>query len=288
MPGIMQSTHASLHPAYRYSGLARSIDPAYPTNKAVLLFAPVAFLLGALYAYYAGYQLGETTLAGINAGLLLFIAWALTRELSPDDNVAAFVGAGFAMALWPRVGPQSILAPAVLLVAARLVNRSSGTASTMIDSVVVTTVFGSMAWLSSWAYGVVGILALTLDALLDPPGYQDRRRDHLAFAGLLVLVTGTRVIVGVEPPTWPAHLPAFATIVGLGLLAMMLYPRPRSVGDVDKRPLTHARVRGALAVGLAGAMLLTLDPGVDLFRLVGVWSCVLAVPMTLPFLLASR
>jgi hypothetical protein len=284
----MQSPHARSHPVYRFSGLTRSIDPAYPTNKAVLLFAPVAFLLGALYAYYGSYSLGATMLTGLNAALLLFLGWALTRELSPDDNAAAFVAAGIALTLWPRVGPQSILTLAVLLVAVRLVNRSTGKAATMIDSVLATAVFGVMAWLSSWVFGVIGILAFSLDALLRAPGSQPRRRDHLAFAGALVLVTGLRVIDGVAPLMLPAHLPAFATIVGLCVLAIILYPRPHTVGDVDKRPLVHARVRAGLALGLIATVLLSVDPAMNVFELVGLWSCLVAVPLTLPFLLARR
>ena len=284
----MQSPHASLDPAYRFSGLCRSIDPAYLTNKAVLLFAPVAFLLGALYAYYGGFEVGETLSAGFNASLLLFFAWALTRELSPDDNPAAFVAAGIALALWPRVGPQSILTLAVLLMAARIVNRSTGKAATLVDSVIATAGFGAMAWLSSWVFGVVGIAALTLDGLMRPAGNQPRRRYHLAFAALLMMVTGARWITGVPALGLPPHLPAFATIVGLAVLAIFLYPRPYSVGDVDKRPLVHARVRAALALGLLGIVLLSVDQGVNLFELVGAWSCLVAIPLTLPFVLARR
>lgn len=283
----MQS-QASLHPAYRFSGLTRSLDPAYLTNKAVLLFAPVAFLLGGLYAYYGGHSIGETALAGLNAALLLFFGWALTRELAPDDDAAAFVAAGLGLALWPRFGPQSILAPAVLMLAARLVNRSPGRAATMLDSVIVTAVFGATAWLSSWVFGVVGILALALDGVMEPAVNQLRRRDHLAFAGALVLVTGLRLFSGVAALAWPPHLPAFATVVGLCVLAIMLYPRPRSVGDVDKRPLVHGRVRAGLCIALIGTMLLSADQGVDLSRLAGLWACFVAVPLTLPFVLARR
>src|SRR5687767_1116546 len=100
---IMLSGPTPLHPCYRFSGIARPIDPAYPTNKAVLLFAPVVFLLGATFAYVGGSSFGQILLAGCNAALLLFLAWALTRELSPDDNPAAFVAVGIALAVWPRV-----------------------------------------------------------------------------------------------------------------------------------------------------------------------------------------
>src|SRR5690606_36920813 len=86
----------------------------------------------------------------------------------------------------------------------------------------------------------------------------------------------------------PAHLPVWALIAGLCAIAVWQYRRPRSVGDVDQRPLVHERVRCALGLGLIGAVLLSVDGGVDLFGIVGLWACVLAVPLGLPFALRRR
>jgi hypothetical protein len=282
----MPHAQPPLHPVYRFSGLARPIDPAYPTNKAVLLFAPVVFLLGAIYTYLGGADFVDILRAGLNASLLLFFTWAVTRELTPDDNAAAFIAVGIALVAWPRVGLQSILTLAAVLGAARLVNRSTGKPATMPDSVLVTLGLGAMAWFSSWTFGVIGALAFLLDAGLPVAGQQERRRDHLAFAAALAGVTVARlIVVGAEPLRVPAHLPVWVMIAGLCAIAIWQYPRPRSVGDVDQRRLVHARVRGALAVGLVSAVLLSMDGGVNLFQIVGVWACVLAVPLGLPFVL---
>lgn len=285
---IMPPAPPPLRPLHRFSGLARPLDPAYPTNKAVLLFAPVVFLLGALYAYFGGAELGDTLRAGLNASLVLFFTWAVTRELTPDDNAAAFIAVGIALVAWPRVGLQSILTLAVVLVVARMVGRSTGKAATRVDSLLVTVGLGAMAWFSSWMFGVIGVLALLLDAMLPVAGTQARRRDHLAFAAALVCVTVARLISGIEPLRVPAHLPVWALVAGLSGLAIYLMPRPRSVGDVDQRRLVHARVRGALSVGLVSAILLSIDAGVDMFGIVGVWACMLAVPLGLPFLRRRR
>jgi hypothetical protein len=285
---IMPHAQPPLRPVFRFSGLARPIDPAYPTNKAVLLFAPVVFLLGAIYAYFGGADFVDILRAGLNASLLLFLAWAVTRELSPDDNVASFVAVGIALIAWPRVGLQSILTLAAVLIAARVVSRSTGKAATMADSILVTLGFGAMAWFWSWTFGAIGALALSLDALLPFVWKQERRRYHLAFAALLVGVSVTRLIIGVEPLRVPAHLPVWAIIAGLCAIAIWQYPRPRSVGDVDQRRLVHERVRGALSVGLVSAILLSMDGGVNLFGIVGLWACVLAVPLGLPFMLRRQ
>jgi hypothetical protein len=107
-------------------------------------------------------------------------------------------------------------------------------------------------------------------------------------ASALVGVGVARLIIGIEPLRVPAHEPVWAMIAGLCGLAIWKYPRPRSVGDVDQLRLVRARVRGGLSVGLIGAILLSIDGGVDLFEIVGLWACVLAVPLGLPFVLRRR
>lgn len=285
---IMPHEQPPPRPLFRFSGLGRPLDPAYATNKAVLLFAPVVFLLGALYAYFGDAEIGDALRAGLNASLLLFFSWAVTRELTPDDNAAAFVAVGIALVVWPRVGLQSIVTLAAILMAVRLVSRSTGKPATKVDSLLVTVGFGALAWFWSWTFAVIGALALLLDAVLPVAGNQAHRRDHFVFASTLVGVAVARFIIGIEPLRVPAHEPVWALIAGLCALAIWRYPRPRSVGDVDQQRLVRARVRGGLSVGLVGAILLSIDGGVDLFGIVGVWACVLAVPLGLPFVLRGR
>ncbi|PRQ01096.1 hypothetical protein ENSA5_27780 [Enhygromyxa salina] len=277
-----------LHPAYRLSGLARPVDPTYSTNMAMAVLAVVGIVVAAIYAFVGGANPGAALLTGLNVGLIVFFSWALTRELSPDDNPAAFVAVALALAVWPRVGAQSILLLAAALLAARLVNRSTGKAAELGDTALATVGFAALAWWVSWTVGVVGAVALSLDAVLARPGDQPARRRHLGCAVGLALVTAARVIVGVEAPKLPAHLPVFASIAGLCALAVLLYPRPSSVGDVDRRPLSRARVRGGLAMGLLAAALVSLDGGIELERAAALWACVLAVPLGLPIVALRR
>lgn len=278
---MSEARESQLHPAYRLSGVARPVDPKYPTNKAILILIPIVLVLITVMHLVDGAGWVDAGLAGLNVGLMVFFCWALTRELSPDDNPGAFLAVGLALATWFRVGPQSILILAATLMAARLVNRSTGLAAKPSDSVFVTVGLGLLAWFVSWTCGVVGALALALDGLL--PSSQESRRGHLLAGLALVGVVVARVIVGIEGPRLPAHLPVFGTIAGLGLFATLSYPRPRSVGDVDEQPLTHARVRAGLGLGVLAAALVSLDGGVPLQRVAGLWSCVLASALGVPF-----
>ena len=280
------STQSELHPAYRMSGVARPVDPRTPTNKAVLILVPTALVIFVAMKLFDGASWTDAGLAGLNAALLTFFAWALTRELSPDDNPAAFLAVGLALAGSARVGEQSILLLAATLMAARLVNRSTGLAAKPADTVLMVVGFGLLAWFESWTCGVVGAVALTLDAVL--PSHADARRMHLLGAAAVALVVVGRFVVGVEPLHWPAHLPVFASIAGLGVLAALAYPPPASVGDVGEQPLTHARVRLAALLGVLAAVLVSLDGGVPLQRATGLWSCVFASSLGLPLVWLRR
>ena len=49
-------------------------------------------------------------------------------------------------------------------------------------------------------------------------------------------------------------------------------PRPRSLGDVDERPLSPTRVRTGLAMGLLATVLLSIDSGVKMQSFASLWA----------------
>ena len=181
----------------------------------------LALALGLVSSLVDGVAVLDAILAGLNLAVTVFLVWALTREMSPDDNPAAFIAIGLTLAVWPRVGAQSLLILAAALILVRLVNRCTGKPAELGDAVLATLGLAAIAWWTSWTLGVVGVLALGLDALLRCPGDQQQRRRHLGFAGLLLLVVVARIVVGIAPLQLPAHLPVFATVAGLCLLAVL-------------------------------------------------------------------
>ena len=106
--------------------LGRPVDPRYPTNLAVVVLSPVVVVAGTIYRLVSGYALLEGVLWGIGAGLAVFLAWALGRELDPDHDLSAFVGAGLTVFGLLLTGLPSLLVLFWLLLALRVVNRSTG------------------------------------------------------------------------------------------------------------------------------------------------------------------
>lgn len=268
------SDEASSSALHRWSGLGRAVDPSVPTNRTIAALTLVALLLGAGWALYDGAALWRVAWAGVNAALTVFISWALTRELAPDDDPAAFVAVALAAAAWVAWGEQAILLPAATMLAVRLVNRSTGMAAEPLDSGFVVVGFGALAWLGSWSYGLLGGLALALDGALPPVGSRDARRRHLALAAVplaAALARGLAESASLRGLPWPV-----LALAGAGLAAAALHPRPVSVGDVDGVPLHPWRVRAGTALGVASLALAAAAGAADARALGLGWASVTA------------
>lgn len=273
-----------LHPAYRFSGIARPVDPEFATNKALLVLMGLAGAAAGAWALVSGQALADAAKVAAFAVGLVFVAWAMTRELSPDDNAAAFVAVGLAAIAWFVVGPPSLLLGFVALMGARLVNRSTGLAATWADTFAVGLGFAAATWWLSWTCGVAGCLALGLDGSLATTG--EPRRRHLAVALGLAALTTIAALLGpaefglVEAPDW-MHL-TWAAAALISVVAIALHPTPSSGCDVGGRALLKTRVRGGLAVGLSLAVALVFDAQMNPADPNLVWAGLVATSIGIP------
>ena len=80
---------------YRLTSIGRPVDPRYPSNRALLIVLPL--LAVASVGLRGVLDLERSALTVTLQSLLVgFAAWALTRELAPDDDAAAFVALALA------------------------------------------------------------------------------------------------------------------------------------------------------------------------------------------------
>jgi hypothetical protein len=242
------------HRIYQYTSIGRSLDPAYPTNKAVLILMPVAAVLGAFLAWSQGDTGLMILQRALGLALVLFGSWALARELDPDDNTAAFISMAAAIVAAVVVEPPGILIVFVTLGLVRIVNRSTGMPARVTDSLLLTALsIGMMYLLHSPFFGAVAALAFFLDGSLKEP----LRRQWLY--GLVCL--GGSVVYTVDHGfsfsrvTAPDTLFEWISLLFLIIFALdaLLLKRVRSHGDTNRKTLDVARVRGGMAVGLLAA-----------------------------------
>ncbi|GEM_PF-876943 len=276
-----QSAELDLHPVYRFSGLGRPLDPARTIDKVVLIAVAVACVCAAAWGWWVD---GDAPLgvgwAGVHAAVVLVLSWALTRELAPDDKLAGFVAVGLVALMWPRFASRTegldLAVLAGTLLAVRLVTRSVGKPATAWDAPVASALFLAVGVWASWTLVALGTVALALDAWLPAPNHGPRKR-HMFYALGLAAATLVLVLSADAPLEIPAHPLVLAILGGLVALAVITVPEPLALGDVDREPLDHTRVRSGLGLGLAAALLLSVDSGLPLFAVAPHWACLSAV-----------
>ena len=239
---------------YRLTSIARPLEPEFPTNKAVLILLPIIAVACALFQLIGP---GEQSpgAAALSGALAAFAGWALTRELAPDDNPAAFISMTLGVAGVLFVGVETVLPAFVALFLVRIVNRSVGKPATHIDSLLVLLLAVGAGWsLDKPVLTWVGAVAFLLDARLAP-------RSPLQLLPAVVCVIAP--FVWQTPFTVPSLVPAlsgnarlavFTVITLLFAYAAASTRQLASTGDATGEPLVSARVRSGMFVGFLVAL----------------------------------
>lgn len=249
------------------STIGRPLDPAWATNRAVLILMPVGGVLAGVWTALGPGRGGVvTTGLGALAGAAVVLGgWALGRELDPDRQGAAFVSLALAFGVFLLVPEGSLVLLFTALVLSRVVNRTVGPPATLLDAAAVLG-------LTLWAVVATGnplvalpaAAAFAVDAAL--PGGPRR---HWAAAAMALVLGGwaaARGIPGLVDPGLALDGPSpggwlLAALVGLSFLAAVLHTRRvESSADATGRPLQPGRVRAGMGVILLLA-LVTLARG---------------------------
>ncbi len=225
--------------------------PSVPSNR----FAVLGMAGAVLAARLTGRSWGQALAVG-GAG---FTAWALNRELDPDDagsaNLALLLAAGAGLTRPPGVG--DLLSAFALVSALRVQVATVGHPASQADALAL----GAQAGLSGWLGGAGGALGTPL-ALLASSAEGDRWVSP-AWAPWVAL-GAAKVGRLFQPPT-----PQVSSVGGwalaalaLALSASVLHPEPpSSTTDETGERLSAARLSDARAVALASLLLGVLDAG---------------------------
>lgn len=232
--------------------IARPLDMGWPTNRAVAWLMPVLAALGGFLAWRDGLGGADVGLAAFRAALLGFGAWAVARELAPDDQAAAFFAMGIALTTLINVPAPGFALLFLALFLARIVNRSTGLDPGWFD---VAAVLLLGAW-TSWSHASPVPLAVTALAFawsgVLPGGM---RGLLLPAAGLAAVGAGVGAVylgpgIGTGATLSRHGLVVPAVFAAGFLVAILTTRRVAAVGDHDSVVLSPARVRGGMWVVL--------------------------------------
>lgn len=266
---------------YRYSSLARPLDPRWPTNRAVLILMPVAAAILAVVGPATPGLAGSSRVwAAASAAAVVLGAWALAREIAPDDQRGAFFAMACGLAALILVPSVSLALLFTTLALTRMLSRSVGLPARTLDGMAVLVLTGwSMASTRSLGVGLVVGAGFALDAVL-PGGL----RRQWGFAALSFAFVGFLAVTAQAPvgPLEPS-LVAIVAQVAAALLFITLILRTRSVratGDATESPLSTLRVRCGMAAALGMAIQAPLfAEGSGGFSAL-VWACIVGVAIS--------
>jgi hypothetical protein len=258
------------------SGIGRPLDASHPSNR----YVGVATLLSGLGTLSWRWltDAGDIWLWSFRVGAAVFLAWAVAREIDPDDALSAGIATVVVVPLM-ALGAPSLVSAAALLLAARIAVRTTGISPHLIDGAVLTA---GAAYLGArpetWpALGAL-ILAVGTDRYAQPQG-PDRT---LWFSAAMTLAAISTALVFAHPPGWTQ--PTIPEWGALGITAVAGFlaavnTRPLvSRSDYHDTTLSESRLRFG-----RGLVLFTLVVGVIYLggpvipSLTPVWAATLAV-----------
>jgi hypothetical protein len=261
----------------RFSSLGRGFDPRIPSNLFVLLITPFAGVVAGVAALVAGDGVGSAARSGLLAGGSAFLAWAIAREIDPDDPVPAAVAA-VAAPFVVLIGDPGLGVMATGLLAARILVRSTGLVPRPTDLVVVA----GFAWyVATRPGGLPAALVLAAAVAADRrlPGEVSAWSIPMALvaAGGSVAaagLTGRIAIEAVAPAGWEWLM---VGVAAAGSLLILRPPLVVSMCDATGEHIVERRLRaarlGALA-SAAGPLLWLGGPG--LVMAAGTWAAMAA------------
>ncbi len=234
---------------YHYTSLGRPIDPAYVTNRAIVILSIAAGVITALAHLLNGAELIVVGRGAFFAVAATFFAWMMTRELDPDHQATAFVAAGMALgASWFMGGSNLIVMYAVLLLL-RMVNRTVGPPLHSPDTLILFAGMMIVTLLGYWPVTVIGALAFFIDTRLENP-----KSSHLlaAVAALLVGVMGAVLgQQGVSPSSEVLILLVIISVIyAIVVITLRDVTSPTDFNDGQYRYLNIRRVQWAMGIGL--------------------------------------
>lgn len=144
------------------SGLARGLNMKRISNKLAVAGLGVATVLYVARAVTGQWMLGEpmTLIEALTSAIVVFVAWALARELDPDHPwpAAVAMAASFAVALW---FVPAVLAVVAAVLALRMVSGTVAKPLAVFDlGVLVVVGLGSGHELATWSIAIVAFVFL--------------------------------------------------------------------------------------------------------------------------------
>lgn len=259
------------------SSLWRGLSPKNPLHLAILGCCGLAFAAVLTVQVVDGKEPAAAVAVAVNAGVMLFLSWAIARELDPDFPRSAFVSVVVA-ALVLSGGSEAAGASVGVLMALRIAGRSTGKQPSLLDLAAAPVLAAAFAWLPrGWIGGVAVAAALVWDASLPEPG---RRRNYLGAALTLAATVAVTLFrgtlgAGFETGGWLGWVVVAAALVAFPAIRNYV---PRSRCDRSRRTIEPARLKAARLLALGTGLAAFAVFGTEAAPLLaGLWAALIGI-----------
>lgn len=241
---------------YRITSIGRPLDPGYPTNRMIILICAIVMVIASLFRLSLDNTASTSIIYGTKAGIAIFLVWAISREIDPDHEIAAFVPVIISLIPVILFGVQPVLPLFWLLLILRIVNRSTGLKAGILDTITVILLSIFLIYQMSWIFGMLTAAAFFVDSRISSP-----EKFHL-IASILMLA-GSLFMIFKGNNTSVADI-SLMKITALFSMILLFIPsaldsrKMESKGDRTFEPLDTFRVKAAKILFLITAIFFLL------------------------------
>jgi hypothetical protein len=226
---------------YRLTSINRPLDPNYPTNRLIILIGVVVLIISSLFHFSANNTASTSIIYGTKAGISIFLVWAISREVDPDREIAAFVPVILSLIPVMIYGMQPLLALYWLLLVLRIVNRSTGSKAGILDILTALLIGLYISYEVIWIVGILTAAAFFIDSRISAP-----ERVHLLAS--IIMAVFTLFIISGGNNIAIADISLMRTLALISMILLFLpfivsSEKPKSKGDRTREPLEAIRVK---------------------------------------------
>jgi hypothetical protein len=257
-PEMKMITTPTIATPFHVSAMGRPLDPHYPSNLLAIAGSVGTGIVFAIFNLFASEPLASSPFA---AGMAVFLAWAIGREIDPDNNAAAAL-AMLVAAVYSVLAAPSVMLGAGMLITSRLASGTVGIYLKSIDRIVLIALGGLLGAGATTAAALPALIAAIL--IIQP------RVIQTLFLAIGTATAGALVYSLRQPEVArtslePSSLVALA-IIGLAVARILPAADPVSPTDIGGREIQGRRVtsaRVAVAATIVLAFILAGNHGIE-------------------------
>lgn len=259
--------------------LGRGLDLKFTSNKIVIILALAIIPISFGWFWSTGHDLIGSLFSSIIQSILLFLCWAIARELDPDHDYAAFLGIPILfipLIFMPGNLQGNILVILWFLLGLRLINQTTGRSCSSTDVVFFMILTLVAAFFSDAILLVpLAVFIIFLAAFLP------KKQLGLTFLSLPLFPSFILLFL-ITPDAWIFLNPSPLILIYIAMSSALLFLVTTTTdtitckGDHSFSILSVKRVQSAQLICVLSVLMLTTFHG-SLFFLFPVWAAITGV-----------